>query len=86
MAAAGKPPAVSPSLVLEAKGLDVEADVEADLACMATLFWAEAVWTSRWKEDPEDAWRKQVWEVKGGRQVKGPAGADNFETRDQDTL
>ena len=82
MAAAGKPPAVSPSLVLEANGLDVEAD----LACMATLFWVEAVWTSRWKEDPEDAWRKQVWEVKGGRQVKGPAGAVIVETRDQDTL
>ena len=82
MAAAGKPPALSPSLVLDSNGLDVEAD----LACMAPLFWAEAVWTSRWKENPEDAWRKQRWEVKGWRQVKEPAGAVIFETREKDTL
>ena len=50
-------PAVSWSLFLEMSGLFFEAD----LACVATLFWADAVWKGRWDEDFEKCWRRRIW-------------------------
>ena len=44
--ASKKAPAVSMSLFLEMSDLEIEAD----LASMATLFLAEAVWVGRWDE------------------------------------
>ena len=56
-------------------------EVEADLACMATHFWAEAVWMGRWDEDLEKCWRKQVSETTRWKQVRGQAGTVVCETK-----
>ena len=76
--AAGKPLQLSFSPFLEMADLEIEAD----LACMAILFWAESVWMRRWDEDFEKCWRRQVWETDRWKHVRGSAGAVVCETRD----
>ena len=42
---------VSLSLFLEVNNLEKERE----LACVATIFWAQAVWTGQWEEDMKEA-------------------------------
>ena len=42
-----------PSLLLEIDNLEVEHV----LACVATCFWAQAVWTGTLEDDMRDAWK-----------------------------
>ena len=48
---AGKKPSVSFSLFLETNNLEIEHE----LACAATCFWAEAVWMGQWEVDVREA-------------------------------
>ena len=77
-AAARKKCTTSLSLFMKAFGLEVEEE----LSTLATQFWAEGVWTGKCWHQQKEAWMKQVREVQAWRQVKGPAGAVMYETRD----
>ena len=66
------------SLFMEAYGLEVEEEV----STMATQYWAEGVWTGKWRREQNEAWMRQIREVQMWKQVRGPAGAVMRETRD----
>ena len=68
-AAAGKKSTTSLSLFMEAYGVKVEEE----LPTVATQFWAEGVWTGKWRREQKKAWMKHVREVQTWRQVRGPA-------------
>ena len=74
-AAAGIKSTTSLSLFMEAFGLEVEED----LSTLATLYWAEGVWTGKWYQEQKEAWMNQVRQV---QTWSGPAGAVMSETRD----
>ena len=76
--AARKKPSVSLSLFLEVNNLEVEHE----LACAATCFGQQTVWTGPWSDDVREAWRRQVWEATLWTKVRGPAGALLCEMRD----
>ena len=59
-AAAGKKSTTSPSLIMEAYGLEVDEE----LANMATQYWAEGVWTGKWSHEQKEAWMRQIHEVR----------------------
>ena len=63
---------------MEAYGLEVEEE----LSTMATQYWAEGVWTGKWRREQKETWRRQIQEVQKWRQVRGTAGAAMCETRD----
>ena len=55
MASAAEPkPSMALSLLLEINNLEVEHE----LACVATCFWAQAVWTGQWEDDVREGWKK----------------------------
>ena len=58
-AAAGKKSTTSLSLFMEAYGLEVEEE----LSTMATQYWAEGVWTGKWRHEQKEAWTRQIREV-----------------------
>ena len=55
--AEGKKLPVSVSLFLEIDNLEIEHE----LACAATRFWAQAMWAGQWDEHVTEAWTRQVW-------------------------
>ena len=77
-AAAVKKSTTSLSLFMDAYGLEGEEE----LSTMATLYWAEGVWTGIWRHEQKEAWMRQIQEVQTWRQVRGSAGAVMCETRD----
>ena len=77
-AAAGKKSSSSLSLFMAANGLEVEEEI----STMPTQHWAEGVWTGRWSCEQNEAWMRQIREVRTWKQVRGPAGAVMCETRD----
>ena len=78
-AAAGKKESVSLSIFMEVNDLEVAEEFSAT----ATLyFWAKGVWMARWGRGQHKAWRKQIFEVRTWRQVRGPAGVVMCEARD----
>ena len=62
---------------MEAYGLEEE-----ELSNMATQFWAEGVWTGKWRHEQKEALRRQIQEVQTWNQVRGLAEAVMCETRD----
>ena len=78
VAAAAHKESVSLSVFMEVNDLEVEED----LSTLATQACAEGVWSGTWLADQNKAGRKQMFEVKAWRQVRGPAGAVVCETRD----
>ena len=54
-AAAGKKSTTSLSLFMEAYGLEVEEE----LSTMATQYWAEGVWTGKWRHEQKEVWMMQ---------------------------
>ena len=77
-AAAGEKSTTSLSLFMEAYGFEVEEE----LSTMATQYWAEGVWTGKWRHEQKEARMRQIQEVQTWKQVRGPAGAVICETRD----
>ena len=73
-AAAGKKSTTSLSLFMEA--------VEKELSTLATQYWAEGVWTGKWRHEQKEAWMRQIQEVQMWMQVRGLAEAVMCETRD----
>ena len=69
-AAARKKSTTSLSLFMEAYGT------------MATRYWAEGVWTGKWRHEQKEAWKRQIQEVQKWKQVRALAGAVMCETRD----
>ena len=58
-------------------------EVAEEFSATATLyFWAKGVWMARWGRGQHKAWRKQIFEVRTWRQVRGPAGVVMCEARD----
>ena len=49
---------------------------------MATQYWAEGIWTGKWRHEQKEGWRRQIQEVQTWNQVRDPAGAVMCETRD----
>ena len=76
-AAAGKKSTTSLALFMEPYGLEEEEE----LSTMATQYWAEGVWTGKWRHEQKEAWIGQIQEVQMWKQVRGPAGAVMCETR-----
>ena len=74
----GKKSTTSPSLFMEAYGLEVEDEISP----IATQLRAEGVWTGKWSRKQKEAWMRQIREVQTWKQVRGPAGAVMCETRD----
>ena len=58
-AAAGQKSTTSISLFMVLHGLEV---VE-ELSTMSTQYWAEGVWTGKWRHEQKEAWRRQIQEV-----------------------
>ena len=77
-APAGKKSTTSLSLFMEAFGLEVEEE----LSTLATQYWAEGVWIGKWPVEQKEAWMRQFCEVQTWKQVRGPADAVMYETRD----
>ena len=72
--AAGKKESVSLSLLMEVNN----SEVEEALSTMTTLFLSGM----RVDGQMQKAWRKWIFEVQTWKQVRGPAGAVMWETRD----
>ena len=77
-AAPGQKSTTSLSLFMEAFGLEVEEE----LSTLATQYRAEAAWIGKWCLEKKEAWMNQFFEGPMWRQVRGPAGAVMYETRD----
>ena len=59
-AAAGKKKSTtSLSLFVETHGLGVEEE----LSTVTTQYWAEGVWTGKWRHEQKEAWLRQIQEV-----------------------
>ena len=61
------------SLFMAANGLEVEEDI----STMPTQHWAEGVWTGKWSCEQNEAWMRQIREVRTWKQVRGPPGASD---------
>ena len=77
-AAPGKKSTTSVSFFMEAYGFEVEEE----LSTLATQQWAEGIWTGKWNHEQREAWMKQIQQVQSWKQVRSPARAGMFETRD----
>ena len=66
--AVGKQITTSLSLFVEAYGIDVEEE----LSTRATQYWAEGVWTGKWRHERQEAWMSQIQEVQTWKQVRAP--------------
>ena len=61
------------SLFMAANGLEVEEEI----STMPTQHWAEGVWTGKWSCEQNEAWMRQIREVRTWKQVRGPPGASD---------
>ena len=57
-------------------------EVEEELSTMATHAWAEEGWLGKWRKGQQKAWRKQIFEVRTWKAVRGLARTDICETGD----
>ena len=72
-AATGKKSSSSLSLFMAGNGLEVEEEI----STMRTQHWAEGVWTGKWSCEQNEAWMRQIREVRTWKQGRGPAGASD---------
>ena len=76
--AAREKPSISLSFFSEINNLEIEHE----LACAATCFWTQAVWTGQWEDEMRNTWKKQVWKATSWTRVRESAGTLVCEIKD----